>query len=131
MADMMDGTSTSILFAEDAGRPSFYVARKRIGPANNTPGGGNLGVTGGRVRGAGWTDPSNSIPLHGFTYDGLSAPGPCPFNCTNNNEGYGFHPNGILATMGDASVQFLHDATTIRVYAALITADGQEVVDLP
>ena len=128
-ADCVDGTSNTVFYAEDAGRPMFYVSGHKRGPNNNTPGGGNLGVSGGRVRGAGFADSSNSIPLHGFTWDGLSAPGPCPFNCTNNNEAYGFHPGGVMAIMGDASVQFLAESMTIRTYAALITAFGGEVVE--
>ena len=131
LANVVDGTSMTVMFAEDAGRPLFYVSGNKRGPNNNTPGGGNLGVTNGRVRGAGWADTSNSIPLHGFTYDGLSAPGPCPFNCTNNNEAYGFHPGGIIVAMVDGSVQFLQDSMSIRVYAALCTAYGGEPVQLP
>ena len=130
-SSVKDGLSNTVFIAEDAGRPVFYVTGNKRGPSNNTPGGGNLGVSGGRVRGAGWTDSSNSIPLHGFSWDGLSAPGPCPFNCTNNNEAYSFHAGGILTVMGDASVQFLNETMTIRTYAALCTAAGQEPTQLP
>lgn len=130
-ASVLDGLSNTLFIAEDAARPLFFVGKGQRGPRNNTPGGGNLGVSGGRVRGAGWTDASSAIPLHGFSWDGLTAPGPCPFNCTNNNEAYGFHPGGILVVMGDASVQFLNESMTIRTYAALCTAAGQESVQAP
>ena len=127
MADVRDGTSQTLVFTEDAGRPQFWTSRGR-GPENNTPGGGNLPVTNGRVRGAGWADPSNSIPLHGFTYDGLLAPGPCPINCTNNNEAFGFHPGGVNAAFADGGVRFVSETISIATYAALITRAGGEVI---
>jgi prepilin-type N-terminal cleavage/methylation domain-containing protein len=126
--EVLDGLSNTLLFTEDAGRPYFYAGR-RLGPANNNPGGGNLPVIAGRVRGSGWADPVNGIPLHGFSRDGLSAPGPCPINCTNNNEAYSFHAGGIIVNMGDGSTRFLTDAITIETYASLITAQGGEVID--
>ncbi len=127
MADVLDGTSHTLTHTEDAGRPVFWTSRG-LGPTNNNPGGGNLAVSGGRVQGAGWADPSSGIPLHGFTADGLRAPGPCPLNCTNNNEAFGFHRNGVLAVFADGSVQFLSESIHISVYAALITRAGSEVV---
>ena len=127
MADIHDGTSHTLMYIEDAGRPDFWT-RHGPGPANNTPGGGNLPVVNGRVSGAGWADLNNWMPLHGFTSDGLQAPGPCPINCTNNNEAFSFHPSGILAPFADGSVQFLSANIGIDVYAALITRSGGEAV---
>jgi prepilin-type N-terminal cleavage/methylation domain-containing protein/prepilin-type processing-associated H-X9-DG protein len=123
-----DGTSKTLMFAEDAGRPQFWTS-KGVGPANNTPGGGNLAVSGGRVRGAAWSDRNNAIPLHGFSPDGLKAPGPCPINCTNNNEAFSFHPGGVSIVFADGHVLFLREETDIKIYAALITRAGGEVVD--
>lgn len=122
-----DGTSKTLMFAEDGGRPQFWT-RKGVGPANNTPGGGNLPVRNGRVRGAAWADRSNGIPLHGFSPDGLRAPGPCPINCTNNNEAFSFHTGGVSIVFADGHVKFVSDTMTIRVYAALITKAGEEIV---
>ncbi len=122
-----DGTSKTLMFAEDGGRPQFWTS-KGVGPDNNRPGGGNLAVTNGRVRGAAWADRSNSIPLHGFTQNGLRAPGPCPINCTNNNEAYSFHDGGVNINFGDGHVQFLSEDIGIRVYAALITRAGEEIL---
>jgi len=128
---ILDGTTFTLMFAEDAGRPRHYIVGGKAGPANRNPGGGNLPVSGGRVRGAGWADTSNGIPLHGFTWDGLSAPGPCPVNCTNNNEAFAFHPTGLNIVMADGSVQFLSETISIRVYSALITRDGEETFERP
>ena len=121
-----DGTSTTILMGEDSGRPDFWVKSGK-GPSNNTPGGGNLPVRNGRVAGAGWADHQNGIPLHGFTMNGLRAPGPCPMNCTNNNEAFSFHRGGVNFVFVDGSVKFISEEISIRTYAALITRAGGEI----
>jgi prepilin-type processing-associated H-X9-DG protein len=126
-ADVRDGTSNTLVIAEDAGRPQFWTRRGR-GPDNNNPGCGNLSVTNGRVLGAGWADTWIAIPLHGFTYDGLTCPGPCAINCTNNNEAFSFHPGGVDVVFADGGVRFLSETTDISVYAALITKSGGEVL---
>jgi type II secretory pathway pseudopilin PulG len=123
-----DGLSHTIALTEDAGRPFFYT-RFELTPPNNTPGGGNPDVVGGRVLGAGWADDRNEVTLHGFTYDGLSAPGPCPMNCTNNDEAFSFHPTGINAAYGDGAVRFLSETIAIEVFAALATSNGKEILD--
>ncbi len=127
MADVRDGTSNTLMITEDAGRPDFWTSQGR-GPDNNSPGGGNLGVVDGRVKGAGWADTRNVIPLHGFSHDGLVAPGPCPINCTNNNEAFGFHPGGVNAAFADGGVRFLSETISIETYAALITKANGEVI---
>jgi prepilin-type processing-associated H-X9-DG protein len=127
LADVLDGTSHTILVTEDGGRPEFWI-RGRRGPDTNNPGGGNLAVAGGRVQGSGWANQQNSIPLHGFTQDGLSVPGPCPMNCTNNNEAFSFHPGSVQAVFADGSVRTLREQTAIAIYAALITRAGGEII---
>jgi len=127
ISEIHDGLTNTLLMTEDAGRPKFYV-RGGIGPRNNRPGGGNLSVINGRVSGAGWADRSNSIPLHGFTRDGLRVPGPCAINCTNNNEAFSFHPGGVDALFGDGRVKFISENLGIAIYAALITRSGKEAL---
>lgn len=128
IVDIRDGTSHTLVFCEDAGRPEFYTFYGK-GPRNNRPGGGNNNVSNGRVTGAGWGSHSNSIPLHGFTKNGLRAPGPCAINCTNNNEAFSFHINGAYATFADGGVRFLSQNMPIRVYAQLVTRWGKEKID--
>ena len=128
MALLRDGSSNTLLVTEDAGRPEFWTG-KGIGPETVQLSCGNFSVTDGRVLGAGWADNRIIIPLHGFTPDGLSCPGPCAINCTNNNEAFSFHPGGVNAVFADGSVHFLNQSIPIRLYAALITRDGKEVID--
>jgi Tfp pilus assembly protein PilE len=127
IADILDGTSNTAVITEDSGRPHHWT-RQGAGPPNHNPGGGNAAVINGRVSGAGWADSASSIPLHSFTDDGLSVPGPCAINCTNNNETFSFHPQGALACFADGRVRFLSAQTSVTVYAFLITRAGGEVV---
>jgi len=128
MADILDGTSNTLVIAEDAGRPQHWISEGR-GPADNNNGCSNGNVTGGRVPQSCWAAYRNSIPLHGFSYDGLSCHGPCPINCTNNHEAFGFHPGGVQAVFADGTVHFLSETIDIVTYAALITRAGGEVID--
>ncbi|NQT14880.1 MAG: DUF1559 domain-containing protein [Planctomycetes bacterium] len=127
MAGIRDGSSNTILFAEDAGRPEHWTGKGR-GPAESDNGCGNYNVYGGRVRGAGWADTARSIPLHGFIHDGLACNGPCAVNCTNNNETFAFHPGGADVAFADGRVQLVAEHVDIAVYAALITMVGEEVM---
>jgi prepilin-type N-terminal cleavage/methylation domain-containing protein/prepilin-type processing-associated H-X9-DG protein len=126
--NIKDGTSNTLFFIEDVGRPQHFVKGGR-GPNNSNNGCGNFNVSNGIVRGASWADPSNALPLHGFTYDGLRCPGPCAINCTNNNEAFGFHTGGIVAAFADGHVQMLSENMAYSLYAQLITARGGEVLD--
>lgn len=124
--DALDGLSNTLMLAEDTTRPLFY-AGSRLGPPNNTPGGGNFGVSNGVVKGAAWADSRNGIPMHGFARDGLSAPGPCPMNCTNNNEMYSLHAaSGVQILIADGAVRMVNESVEIDVMASWITAQGSE-----
>ncbi len=124
--DIVDGLSNTIMFIEDVGRPVHYTSKGR-GPDNHDPGGGNFDVTNGRVRGAGWADSCSSIPVHGFSADGMTCPGPVPVNATNNNEAFGFHPQVIVTMVCDGSVRVLDENITMQQYTELITREGREV----
>jgi prepilin-type N-terminal cleavage/methylation domain-containing protein/prepilin-type processing-associated H-X9-DG protein len=129
VADIADGASNSLMVIEDAGRPRFFVRNRAPGPQPHDDGCGNANVpASGVISGAAWADPATEIPLHGFAADGLTCPGPCPMNCTNNNEPYSFHPGGINAVFADGSVKFIGERVSIRTFAALVTANGKEVV---
>ena len=122
-----DGTSSTVLFVEDVGRPQHWVNAKR-GPDNSINGCGNFNVSGGVVLGAAWATAGNAIPVHGFTRDGLHCTGECAINCTNNNEPYSFHTGGILVAFADGHVQFVSENISYMVFAHLITARGGEVI---
>lgn len=116
VAEILDGTSNTLLVVEDAGRPELWRMGRRIA---------------GFSANAGWADPNYEIALDGS--DRLSTGrgerlGTCPVNCTNDNEAYSFHPGGIDAVLADGSVHFIQESIENRVYAALSTKASGEVV---
>jgi prepilin-type N-terminal cleavage/methylation domain-containing protein/prepilin-type processing-associated H-X9-DG protein len=108
-----DGTSNTILVAEDAGRPTFYNAKRQVYNPTGKEGG--------------WADPNGPFSIDGANPDG-SIPGPCPMNCSNDSEIYSFHSGGAHAVFADGSVHFLRDSMNLCVLAALVTRAGGEVV---
>ncbi len=110
--DIPDGTSNTIFIAENAARPFYY----RLSALQS-----------GRVSGGGWADRDSEYITHGFTADGVSSPGPCHTNCTNDNEIYSFHTAGAHVLLGDGSVRFLRASTNIEVVASLLTRMGEDV----
>ncbi|MFQ3651854.1 MAG: H-X9-DG-CTERM domain-containing protein, partial [Gemmataceae bacterium] len=75
----------------------------------------------------GWADHDNEYIVHGFTTDGLTSPGPCHTNCTNNNENYAFHTGGANHVMADGSVRFISASMNIREFVKLITRIGEDL----
>jgi prepilin-type N-terminal cleavage/methylation domain-containing protein len=113
VSQVTDGTSNTLVIAEDAGRPDLYRVGKQVS---------------GTVSGAGWADRENEYITHGFTGNGASSPGTCAVNCTNGNEMYSFHPGGAFVVLADGTVRWLSTDVPIRIVGALITRTGGEVV---
>src|SRR5262249_42797445 len=104
VADVPDGTSLTILIAENAGRPQVWRAGRPVP--------GSLQPCGAWSCWAGCT-----IWVRGASPDGVGRPGPCGIDCTNENEVYSFHPGGANALFADGSVHFLKQSIDIRVFA--------------
>ncbi|HEX3599660.1 MAG TPA: DUF1559 domain-containing protein [Lacipirellulaceae bacterium] len=106
--DITDGTSKTILIAEDAGRPDTYTD-------------GRLGDSTGKqlpvVSGTGWADPDS-----GFTV----AHEPV-INHRNDSEIYAFHSGGAQACFADGSTRFLSSALDTVVGIGLVTRAGGEL----
>jgi hypothetical protein len=111
-SDIKDGLSQTILLGEVAGRPQFW----------NTS-----GYTGEVTGPAGWAIPNCFINLDGAKEDGSDQYGPCAVNCYNKHELYGFHDRAAAALFCDAHVSMLKYGTSIKVVAALVTRNGEEV----
>jgi prepilin-type N-terminal cleavage/methylation domain-containing protein/prepilin-type processing-associated H-X9-DG protein len=111
-SDVTDGLSNTFWICEDAGRPAIYRAKAQR--------------FSGRFSGASAVDRDNEFILHGYNAAGTTNPGPCPMNCTNDNELYAFHPGGAQVSMGDGSVRFLASNMPLRIVAALITREGKD-----
>jgi prepilin-type N-terminal cleavage/methylation domain-containing protein/prepilin-type processing-associated H-X9-DG protein len=113
-SEISDGTSGTILLAEDAGRPRRWRAGR---PGDDQT-----------INGGPWAAFRSGINLQGFDPKTETSPGTCAINCTNEHEVYSFHSEGANVLFADGSVHFLHAAISIRVLAALITRAGGEVV---
>jgi prepilin-type processing-associated H-X9-DG protein len=112
--DLTDGTSSTLLVAEDADRPQLWRAGRPV------PGSFSYGGP--------WASSANPVVISGASADGATVPGPCATNCTNDRQPYGFHPGGCNFLFADGSVHFLRAGMDMRVLAALATRAGGEVV---
>jgi prepilin-type processing-associated H-X9-DG protein len=137
LAEITDGLSSTIFFAESAGRPYHYVKGSKLV---------NADLTIARVNAGGWARPASDFSVDGSAKGGIPVPGPCPINCTNGDnaaglafplpyygsegtsEVYAFHPGGANILLGDGSVRFLKETLGIRTFAALVTRAGGEVL---
>lgn len=127
LSQILDGTSNTIMFIEDAGRPEHWVNGRR-GPDNTSNGCHNPDVKGGKVVGSPWASRFNRVPLQGFNKDGVSCFGLCVMNCTNNGEPYSFHSGGVQSAFADGHVRFISESIDAHLFSALITAHGGEVI---
>ena len=105
-----DGTSNTILLCETAGRPTLYIGSQ---PQDE------------QITYGGWGHHENYYGLDGAVAGTRDLPGDCVINCHNDGETYAFHPGGATHGFTDGSVHFLSETTAPRVYAALITANGE------
>jgi prepilin-type N-terminal cleavage/methylation domain-containing protein/prepilin-type processing-associated H-X9-DG protein len=136
--DITDGLSNTIHVTESAGKPSLY----RNGRLVSSPPGFTSGVQGG-----GWCRPASEIPgFSGSSTDGTSFPGTCAVNCTNGQQVtsypdpywgtdgtgavYGFHTGGVNTLLGDGSVRFIRQSVDVKTFAALVTRNGGETLNL-
>lgn len=112
--DVTDGTSNTLMVAEDAGRPQLWQMGKLVSPLGSAS--------------ASWSNVLNPLRIQGFDPATDSLPGPCAVNCHNNGEVYGFHSGGANAVFADGSVRLLSSQIDFRVMVALFTRNGGEVI---
>ena len=113
-----DGTSNTIMVAEDAGRPGAFMT------------GGAKIVVNPIMKEGGWADPGAPFSIDGSNPGDGSVPGPCPINCSNNSEVYSWHDAGANVSFADGSVHFLSSSIDLCTLAKLVTRAGGEIVNL-
>ena len=118
IAEITDGTSNTLLLAEDAGRNEHWIMGKIQGTLNED---------------GAWANPNNNITntnggQWGLNPQTLSMPGPCGVNCTNSQQVYSFHIGIAQALFADGSVRSLRAGTDVNIVIALMTRRGGEVV---
>jgi prepilin-type processing-associated H-X9-DG protein len=121
IVEITDGSSNTLLLAEDAGRNQQWINGQLYSGTTPTPfdeGGAwaNCCLGGSVDYFRGWDLAAN-------TYYGA-----CAVNCTNAAEIYSFHTGGANILIADGSVHFLSQSADINVVAALITRNGNETL---
>jgi prepilin-type N-terminal cleavage/methylation domain-containing protein/prepilin-type processing-associated H-X9-DG protein len=122
----VDGTSQTLMFTEQAGKPGQWV--KGVKTSDSPP--ANAGSTGNFMSGP-WASYQNEV-LNTFTTAGAPVAagtvGPCTINCTNVAGVYSFHDRGANASFLDGSVHFLAEGMDGYVLIALMSRQGGEVI---
>jgi prepilin-type N-terminal cleavage/methylation domain-containing protein/prepilin-type processing-associated H-X9-DG protein len=147
IATIFDGSSNTIMLVEDAGRPGWFgskgvACQPAIGGYTPVMGAYQGGVSGPAPQGGGaWADPLNYNATNGADPSGSgiaaggafmgmpAAPWSCANGCSNDSEIFGFHNGGSNFCFGDGSVRFLQNGLTMNQMQALLSRDGNEVVN--
>jgi prepilin-type processing-associated H-X9-DG protein len=124
ITDITDGTSTTMILAEDAGRPAHWEFGQLV--TAQLPASQITGTTTQPSSGAGWGDPNAEYGMDGTVPRGSAGGATCGINCDNNNEIYAFHPAGANILFCDGSVRLVASSTSIVIVGALTTAQGGE-----
>jgi prepilin-type N-terminal cleavage/methylation domain-containing protein/prepilin-type processing-associated H-X9-DG protein len=121
ITEIADGTSTTTMYSEAAGRDKQYFA-------NRVPVAYNPASFTGMI----WADSDNRMTVTGTDATGTTSfgTGPCAMNCNNlQGDVYSFHINGANIGFADGSVKFVSQGVSIVTMAALVTKAGGEVID--
>ena len=108
-----DGTSNTIMLAEDAGRPNLFQKGRDTGALT--------------ADGHGWADPDCGFSIDGVQADLVTTGGTCFINCTNDSEFYSFHTGGMNVCMADGSVRLINASISPASLAALVTARAGDI----
>ncbi len=146
IAEITDGTSNTVAFAEDAGRDARFISPYTRGTPPAAYKGLNVNIYGPTDDGQGlrywrWAEADGAFGVSGqinnkFRPMSEQSPWQAPpgsLNTGGNNAGandeiFSYHPGGANVLLGDGSVKFLKDSTSVVVLRSLITLNGGEVV---
>jgi prepilin-type N-terminal cleavage/methylation domain-containing protein/prepilin-type processing-associated H-X9-DG protein len=113
VTDIRDGSSNTLILAEDAGRNECWILGAK---------------TGSLPQDGAWANPDGDIVISGLDPATKTIPGSCAVNCTNSQNVYAFHTGGANVLFADGSVYFLKATVNINVLVALMTRSGGEIV---
>jgi prepilin-type N-terminal cleavage/methylation domain-containing protein/prepilin-type processing-associated H-X9-DG protein len=121
LAKIEDGTSKTLFLVEAAGKNDLWQSGRKNGQLSGWPAGQG-----------GWADAtSGGSVFHGSSGDGMTGPGTCGINCSNDYGLYAFHPGGATTLLADGSVRFLADRVDIVTLVGLVTRAGGENLSTP
>ena len=135
ISEVTDGTSSTMMIAEDAGRDARYIANIQVTNAD-------LLDSGKPRRFWRWAEADGAFGVSGVINNNKTAiasargttayPAVAPAiqnnNCANNDEIFSFHPGGANVLFGDGSVRFLKETTNVLILRNLVTLAGGEVL---
>jgi len=124
-AEVTDGLSNTLCFVELAGKQKWYF-RGRQHPG--TAFGNGLGLNSFY---GDWNVARHARGLSGADITNPGQVGCSAINIFNENNPYSFHPGGIQSVRGDGSVTFLSASIDVVTFAALVSRNGGEAVNLP
>jgi prepilin-type processing-associated H-X9-DG protein len=154
LIQITDGTSNTILIAEDTARREGYITNPAYldpalalgiavdpqiqGQTFTTrrfwrwaePDAAGFGVSGDPLLNT--TTASFKIVNNNFTSPGTDGPNGCwklVNNCGPNDEVFSFHTGGANVVFADGHVQFIRDSIAPVVMAGLVSRSGGEVID--
>jgi prepilin-type N-terminal cleavage/methylation domain-containing protein/prepilin-type processing-associated H-X9-DG protein len=116
VTDITDGSSYTLVVAEDAGRNQGWEMGIETG--------GNLS---GNDAGA-WANPGGAIVITGYNIPTKTKPGACAINCTNAQEVYSFHQGGANVLFADGSARFMNANVSLDILVSLMTRAGGELI---
>lgn len=125
MDQVVDGTSTTIMFAENAGKPDLWIRGVKTTSATFNYGGCWACLDNN------WTD------FTGVYFDGTSgltatpsSKPVCAINCSNRatRNAYSFHPGSAGVVMCDGSAHMLSENLGLTVFCRLLTYRGHKAV---
>ena len=132
IANILDGTSNTIMVGENAGREDVYRNGKLVAPAKANPTLPDCA----RARGGAWATNDNPFEIGQLinwcgTTGAVAGLPPAPLRVNGSNEwGYLFsslHSGGANVAMADGSVRLLTESMAIGVIGAMATRAGGEV----
>ena len=130
-ANVVDGTSNTILLAEVAGQPFIYTSEGKMNADRFAAYTDDKVVDfGGQyvsADGTGWADPDNGFAVNGATQDGLSKYDTYMINRINTSEVFSFHTGGAMAALADGSVRFVSESIDTKVFVDACTRAGGEI----
>ncbi len=127
-ADVTDGLSNTICFAELSGKQKLYYRGKPTGASTFTTDTSFAGA--GLVLNSYYGDHNIGRQIRGYSGANLAniyEPGCSSINIVNENGLYSFHTGGVQVVLGDGSARFLSENMSSVILAAMITRDGGEV----
>jgi prepilin-type N-terminal cleavage/methylation domain-containing protein/prepilin-type processing-associated H-X9-DG protein len=121
ITDITDGTSSTLLITEQAGRADFYILGRKQASNAGLSQVANWGPWAGYQ-----VFQFNQFGSDGITKDGPG--GPCTINCNNSMGVYAFHTGGANAVFADGSVRFLRQGMHPNTLFGIVTCNGGEVL---